>query len=251
MPSQETIEVRTPRGTMPVHLARPDGKPPFPLVVVYMDAPGVRPALHDHAQRLAGAGYAVALPDLYHALPANQRPDPDRLAVGDADEFARMAAAVQTLNDESVLADTRALLDAFPEDLARDGAGWGCVGFCAGGRFGMRAAVAFGRAVSAAALLHPSRLVTAEEDSPHRRLAGASAALYLAFGENDHVTPVSTIEPLRAELDRSSMTYDVEVIEGAEHGFTMPGLPAYDRDAAERAWTGTLALLGRHLRPAN
>lgn len=48
--STETIEVSTPRGTMPVHVHRPGGEGSRPVVVLYMDAPGIRPALHEHAE---------------------------------------------------------------------------------------------------------------------------------------------------------------------------------------------------------
>jgi dienelactone hydrolase len=118
-----------------------------------------------------------------------------------------------------------------------------CVGFCAGGRFGLRAASRFGTDVAAAALLHPSRLVTDEPDSPHRQLDAATARLYLGFGENDHVTPVSLIPPLREQLESHHVPFRIEVIPNADHGFTMPGMPAYNREAAEQAWAGTLELL--------
>src|SRR5436305_7311674 len=96
---QHTLAVTTPRGTMPVHLASPGGPGPFPFVVLFMDAPGVRPALFEHADRLVAAGYATALPDLYYQLDAGDRPDPGRLEAGDQAEFERMAAAVSTLKD--------------------------------------------------------------------------------------------------------------------------------------------------------
>ena len=42
--SQTTVEVSTPRGKMPTYVHRPDGDGPFPRVVLFMDAPGIRPA---------------------------------------------------------------------------------------------------------------------------------------------------------------------------------------------------------------
>jgi carboxymethylenebutenolidase len=44
----------------------PAGGGPWPAVIFYMDAGGVRPAVLDMAQRLADAGYAVLLPDLFY-----------------------------------------------------------------------------------------------------------------------------------------------------------------------------------------
>jgi carboxymethylenebutenolidase len=241
--TETTIEVMTSRGVMPVHLSAPDGEGPFPLVVLFMDAPGVRPALHEHAHRLTAHGYRTALPDLYYALASDQRPAPERLSAGDGTEFARMDAAVSTLRHDEVLADARDML----AQLQAGHTPWACVGFCAGGRFGLRAAQRFGSGVAAAALLHPSRLVTDEPDAPYRQLDAVAATLYLGFGENDHVTPLSSIAPLRDALDEHEVDYRIEVIPGADHGFTMPGLPAYNEAAAQRAWSATLALLDERL----
>lgn len=241
--TEDTLIVETPRGRMPVHLRWPAAGEQAPLVVLFMDAPGVRPALHAHAERLVDAGFRTALPDLYYTLEPARRPRPERLATGDANEFARMGEAVATLDDGAVIEDTAAML----EQLAPGDEAWGCVGFCAGGRFGLRAAARFGDDVAAAALLHPSRLVTDEPGSPHRALEGTRGALYLAFGENDHVTPLSVIPPLERALDAHGIAHRLEVIPEADHGFTMPGMPAYNEAAAERAWRGTLALLDEQL----
>ena len=158
-----------------------------PRVILYMDAPGIRPALFGHAERLAGAGYTAILPDLYYPFDPAERPNAERMAAGDAEEFARMRKLVAQIHDDDVIEDTRLLLEAVPD--GGDGP-WACVGFCMGGRFGMRAAEAFGSDVAAASLLHPTNLVTDEPDSPHLGVDRVEAALYLGFGENDSVTPL-------------------------------------------------------------
>ena len=242
--SQTTVDVTTPRGTMPVYVQRPDGDGPSPRVILYMDAPGIRPALYGHAKRLAGAGYTAILPDLYYPFDPADRPNAERMAAGDAEEFARMRKLVAQIRDDDVIEDTRLLLEAVAE--GDDGA-WACVGFCMGGRFGMRAAEAFGSDVAAASLLHPTNLVTDEPDSPHLGVDRIEAALYLGFGENDSVTPLSTIPPLRERLEQAGVAHRIEIVAGAEHGFTMPGRAAYNEAAAEQVWAGTLTLLRERL----
>lgn len=241
MPS-ETLQLDTPRGTMPVYLTRPEGSGPFPLVVLYMDSLGIRDALHAHAQRLNDAGYATALPDLFFQVSPENRPRIERLRAGDEDEFRRMGELVASLDDAAIIADTEQIIAAVGEPGP-----WACVGFCMGAWFALRAAAAFGDQVAAASLLHPSRLVTAEPDSPHRAVGAVDGALYLGLGANDHVTPPETLAPLRDELERHAIANRIEILPEADHGFTMPGMPAYNEAAAERAWTGTLALLGERL----
>jgi dienelactone hydrolase len=48
--NQTTVDVATPRGTMPTHVYRPDGDGPSARVVLFMDAPGIRPALFGYAE---------------------------------------------------------------------------------------------------------------------------------------------------------------------------------------------------------
>ena len=242
MPSHR-LEIETPRGVMPVHVTRPEGGGPAPLIVMYMDSLGIRDVLHDHARRLTDAGYATALPDLFFDVPLDGRPRIERLAAGDEEEFRRMGELVASLDDQAILEDTERVVTA-----VGDHGRWGCVGFCMGGRFGLRAAETFGEDVAAASLLHPSRLVTDEPDSPHLAVDRIDGALYLGLGENDHVTPPDTLAPLRDGLERNHVAHRIDVLPGADHGFPMPGMPSYDEAAAEQAWTGTLAVLGERLR---
>ena len=132
--------------------------------------------------------------------------------------------------------------------LEGGGGEWACIGFCMGGQFGMRAAEAFGTEIVAASLLHPTGLVTDEPDSPDLEVDRVHAALYLGFGENDQVTPLSTIPPLREQLDQAGVSYEIEILAGAEHGFTMPDRAAYDETCGCRAGgPETLALLRERL----
>jgi carboxymethylenebutenolidase len=116
-----------------------------------------------------------------------------------------------------------------------------------GGRFGLRASHEFGSELAAASLLHPARLVTDEPDSPHLNVDGIRGELYFGFGEADEVTPLSSIPPLREQLERHDVAHRIEVLPGAEHGYTMPGRAAYNPQAAERAWAGTLDLFSERL----
>ena len=59
MPSVSAT-VTTPDGTCPVTLHTPEGSGPWPGVVMYVDAGGVRDTMHDMAAKLAEYGYDPA-----------------------------------------------------------------------------------------------------------------------------------------------------------------------------------------------
>ena len=64
------VEVTTPDGVCPAVLITPEGTGPWPAVIMYMDAGGVRPAMVEMAEQLAGLGYVAFLPEMYY----RQRP---------------------------------------------------------------------------------------------------------------------------------------------------------------------------------
>ncbi|MGH8257207.1 MAG: dienelactone hydrolase family protein, partial [Steroidobacteraceae bacterium] len=65
MPNEQ-ITIRTRDGECTLHVATPAGDGPWPAVIFYMDAGGIRPVVVEMAQRLAGAGYVVLVPDLFY-----------------------------------------------------------------------------------------------------------------------------------------------------------------------------------------
>src|SRR5581483_3993570 len=65
MPEKE-IRVPTPDGEMTAFVVRPDGEAPFPVGVLYMDAPGYREQVKENARRFAEGGFYVVAPDLFY-----------------------------------------------------------------------------------------------------------------------------------------------------------------------------------------
>ena len=59
-------EIRTRDGLCPSYVAHPAGSGPWPAVLLFMDGIGMRPAMLEIGERLAGFGYYVLLPDLYY-----------------------------------------------------------------------------------------------------------------------------------------------------------------------------------------
>ncbi len=70
--TQDTIT--TVDGTCTVTVATPDGTGPWPAVVMFPDAGGLRPTFDQMAAQLAGFGYVVLVPDVYYRTPAGGAP---------------------------------------------------------------------------------------------------------------------------------------------------------------------------------
>src|SRR4051812_16532691 len=154
-----TIQLQTVDGPCTTEVFRPDGNGPWPAVIVYMDAVGVRPALMEIAERLASAGYYTMLPDLFHRVDFDAS---QGLRLFTDPEYRRdlMTRVVPTAGPANAMRDTDALLthlDAEP-DVRADRIG--VTGYCMGGRVAIYAAGHFGDRISAAASYHASGLAT-------------------------------------------------------------------------------------------
>lgn len=246
---EERIE--TGDGAMPAFIAHPDEGGPFPAVVVYMDALGVRDELRGIGRRIADAGYFVVIPDLYHRFGEGIAFDASKLADPASDEMQRMFSYVHQLDDQAVMEDTQAVLDQLENESAASGGPKGCVGFCLGGRLVVRAMTAFPAVFAAGAALHPSFIVTDEADSAHLRIGEIRGELYVGLGGADTFQPPEAFEPARAELERHGIRYLADVHAGADHGYMIPGAAVHHDEACERSWERTLDLFRRTLQEAS
>ena len=59
---EQDVIVTTKYGQMPTFAACPDGPGPYPGVIFYMDAPGIREELRNMARRIARHGYFASCP---------------------------------------------------------------------------------------------------------------------------------------------------------------------------------------------
>lgn len=94
---------------------------------------------------------------------------------------------------------------------------------------------------------HPSFLVDNGADSPHLTAGELAGSLYIGFGEADQMMSVASMRPF---IDAVSVLGDrvvIDVLPGANHGYTWPDAPSYNESAAERAWSQTLALFSTAL----
>ena len=231
---------------MNTFIVHPERCGPHPVVLFYMDAPGIREELRDMARRLASAGYYVMLPNLYHRSGVEELGD----FIGEAGAETRktMFALMATLNIALVLEDTDRLVAYADNDPAARADVIGTVGYCMSGQHAISAAARFPERVRAAASIYGVRLKTDAPDSPDLAARKGSAEIYVAWAETDHYAPLEELSPFEASLREGGVRHEVELYKGAEHGFAFPQRPAYNRDAAERHWERLFALYARNLK---
>ncbi len=231
---------------MDTFVTHPERDGPFPAILFYMDAPGIREELRDMARRLATAGYAVVLPNLYYRAGTGTTFDQTELRK-EGPERERMWQLMYSLNNALVMDDTRALLAFIDEQPYARADGIGCVGYCMSGQYVFTAAAEFPDRIAAMASLYGVGLVTDRPDSPHLRVARISAEMYFGCAEVDSYAPPEVVSQLERALLASTTLFEVELYPGTEHGFAFPKRPVYDKPAAERHWERLFALFHRRL----
>ena len=80
--TQQLVSIRTADGDCPTYVLTPEGKGPWPAVIVYMDALGMRPEVVNVGKRLAENGYLALVPDLFYRSGAYQIPTPKEAFAG-------------------------------------------------------------------------------------------------------------------------------------------------------------------------
>jgi carboxymethylenebutenolidase len=181
--SEREVQIETGDGAMTTFIAHPDVGGSFPVVLVYMDALGLRDELQGIGRRIADAGYYAAVPDLYHRLGDGVTFEASKLLDPESGEMQRMVGMTQKVSADEVMADTRAVLDEVEGDSLASRGAKGCVGFCFGGRFVVPAMARFPEEFAAGSALHPSGVLGTGEGRLMSRLAGCAGSCTLASAE--------------------------------------------------------------------
>ena len=241
-----SITLRTRDGQCPAQLMTPAAEGRWPGIVFYGDAGGIRPAMVDMAQRLADAGYAVLLPDLFYRHGPYGPLVPREVFKGDV--MAVLGPLMASTGNDKAAEDTEAFLAYLDSSPSVDGRKVGAVGFCMGGGMAIAAAGAFADRFAAVASFHGGNLATDAPTSPHRLAPRIEAEVYVAGADNDGSYPPAMAERLEQAFRDAGVKHTTETYAGAAHGWMVPDFPVHDAVAADRGWTAMLALFERTLR---
>jgi carboxymethylenebutenolidase len=243
--TQRDVLIPTPDGTCDASLHTPSGAGPWPAVIMFPDAGGVRPTFHAMAQQLADLGYAVLLPNFYYRL-GEIKPFDMKTVFSDGDERKRLMTLVSSVTKEEAARDTGAMLEFLAAQPEVADAKVGTTGYCMGGGFALTAAGRFPDRVGAAASFHGGQIASTAPDSPHLLVGSMQAAVYVAGAENDQSFDDEQFQRLSGALKDAGVDHTL-VTYPALHGFAVPDNPTFDEAAAARHWQALEELYGSAL----
>ena len=196
------------------------------------------------ARRLAESGYSVLVVNQYYRT--------QRAPIVGSTNFGAerdtLLPLMGTLSADTHMADARAFVSFLDDQPSVDGnRKMGTMGYCMGGPITMRTAAAVPDRIGAGASFHGGGLVTDQPNSPHLLVPEMTAHYLFAIAENDDQNQPEAKDVLRDAFEQAGLPAEIEVYDGALHGWCPPDTQVYDEPQAERAWSRLLALFERAL----
>jgi carboxymethylenebutenolidase len=243
--SSRAVTIDTPDGKCDAFFVYP-AKGRHAAVIMWPDIAGLRDAYKTMGTRLAAAGYAVLVVNQYY------RSAPAPLMSGltewrTPEGQAKLAPMIATITPAGTTSDAAAFIGWLDHQAEVDTRRKiGSCGYCMGGPFTVRTALANPARVGAAASFHGANLVNDTPESPHALLGKTRAAYLFAIAQNDDARAPTDKIKLREAATAAKRSAEIEVYP-AQHGWCTIDAPVYDKAAAEKAWGRMLALYKQYL----
>ena len=244
---QKDVDVPMASGVADSALFYPEGKGPWPAVLVWTDILGLRPVFRETGQRLAAEGYVVLVPNPFYRNAKAPVVD-GSFDFSKPEDRAKIMPMAEALTADAIFSDAKsyvAFLDAQPQTNRKKK--MGVQGYCMGGPPTFRTAATAPDRVGAAATFHGGGLVTDKPDSPHLLIPKMKAEVLCAVADNDDKRDPAAKDKLKEAFAAAHLKATVEVYEGCNHGWTVRGSQVYNEAGAERAWAELTALYKRNL----
>jgi carboxymethylenebutenolidase len=198
------------------YLAVPEGKGPFPAIVLIQEWWGLTDWIKENSRRLAAQGYVCLAPDLYRGKVAKTPQQAMPLARG--------------LPQDRALRDLKAAVDLLAKNPKVEKTHIGAIGWCMGGGFALQLSLADKR-VTACVMCY-GRVVTDAS-----KLKSLNAPVLGVFGKKDNGIKIADVRKFGEALKEAGKKGDLHEYD-AGHGFMRPGTEnkAYSADEAKAAW---------------
>ena len=224
----EHVELATPYGPMRTHIVRPAAPGRYPGILFYSEIFQITAPIRRTAAMLAGHGYIVAMPEIYHEF----EPAGTVLAYDQAGSD-RGNAWKTTKELASYDADARAVLDHLASRKDCTGK-LGAIGICIGGHLAFRAAMnpdVLGTACFYATDIHKGGLAKGTADDSLLRAADIQGELLMIWGRQDPHIPTEGRMKVLARLNELNKRLSWHEVNGA-HAFMRDEGIRYDPELA-------------------
>jgi carboxymethylenebutenolidase len=239
----EHVDLATPYGPMRTHIVRPSAPGSYPGIVLYSEIFQVTAPIHRTAVQLAGHGYVVAVPEVYHEY----EPLGTVLAYDQAGSD-RGNALKTTKPLQNYDTDARAVLDYLPTRPDCNGR-LGVMGICMGGHLAFRAAMnqdVRGAVCFYATDIHKGGLGEGMKDDSMARAGEIKGELLMVWGRQDPHIPTEGRMAVLNRLNEAGTRLNWHEVNGA-HAFLRDEGVRYDPDLARSMFGLALDLFHRTL----
>ena len=238
----ENVDLPVDGSPMRLFVASPKAEGRYPGVVFYSDIFQLTPPMLRITRRLAGYGFTVIAPEIYHRIEA-----PGTAFDFEADR-ARAIGASAKLPTADFDADIRAALDHLADHPKVAPGRLAAAGFCFGGHLAFRAALL--PEVKATACFYGTGIHDDKLGSdPAQSLALANeirGKLLMVFGTLDPHIPEEGRTKIDEALKLAKVDYEIKLYP-AEHTFMRDEGARHDPEATDRAFGAMIELFRRTL----
>ena len=224
----KTVSYKSGDETVQGVLYTPQGKGPFPALVVIHEWWGLNDFVKEQAARLSDEGYVTLAVDLYRGKVATTPDEAHEIMRGvPEDRAARdLRAAVEFLKAQSSVKKDRI----------------GSIGWCMGGGYSLN--VALQEPTLAAAVINYGHLAT-DADSIRK----INASVLGIFGGQDRGIPVDDVKKFEQALKQQGNKVEIVIYPDAGHAFENPNnKTGYRAGDAADAWKHTTSFLAATLK---
>jgi carboxymethylenebutenolidase len=239
----ESIDLNTATGPMRTYVYRPTAPGRYPGILLYSEIFQVTAPIRRTAALLAGHGFVVAVPEIYHEFEA-----PGTVLAYDQ-AGADRGNALKITKELSVYdADARAVL-SFLESYQHCTGHLGVMGICIGGHLAFRAAM--NPSVRAATCfyatdIHKRGLGKGTNDNSLERIPEIQGELLMIWGRQDPHVPLEGRLKVHAALNAAGTNFTWHEFNGA-HAFLRDEGYRYDPELALTCYRLALDLFKRKL----
>jgi carboxymethylenebutenolidase len=214
-------------------LALPEGKGPFPAIVVIQEWWGLNEWIKQNAEHFAKQGFVALAPDLYRGKVATDMKSASALRGG--------------MPNDRAMRDLEAAVNALAQMPNVNKNEIGSIGWCMGGGLSLQLALADPH-------VHACAMCYGAVVTDPNKLKSLKAPVLGIFGENDKGIKAANVREFEKALKAAGGTVEsVMIYPDAGHGFMRPpsaALPnmAYNEAAAKDAWSRIDAFFQKTLR---